>query len=199
MPLNLGTGSIKDFVKFNSKADKWYVGGDQEIGRPIFIADFDNIAIGWLRFREGQAPERCIFPALDREAPKPAEDFKKGFVVTLYSENFFGGAVEFSSTSLHVRNALNEIYADWEWERDQHPGELPVITTAGSETKKDRYGTNFKPIFAITKWMPRPAGLPDKSAVDPADVWQGDLLTPAKPQQLVTPRPAVAEALQTEF
>ena len=62
MPLNLGTGSIKDFVKFNSKSDKWYVGGDQEISRPIFIADFDNIAIGWLRFREGQAPERCIFP-----------------------------------------------------------------------------------------------------------------------------------------
>jgi hypothetical protein len=198
MPLNLGTGGTKDFVKFNSKSDKWYVGGDQEIGRPIFIADFDNIAIGWLRFREGQVPERCIFPALDREAPKPAEDFKKGFVVvTLYSEKFFGGAVEFSSTSLHVRNAVNEIYDTWERERDQHPGELPVIATTGSETKKDRYGTNFKPVFAIVKWVPRPAELPDELPVNPADVWQGDLLTPAKPQ-LVTPRPA-ADALQPEF
>ena len=102
-------------------------------------------------------------------------------------------------TSLHVRNAVNEIYDSWERERDQHPGELPVIATTGSEPMKDKYGTNYKPKFAITKWVPRPAGLPDKSAVDLADVWQGDLLTPAKPQQLARPRPAVAEALQTEF
>jgi hypothetical protein len=120
-------------VKYNSKSDKWSVGGDQEIYRPTFVADPLNIAIGWLRFREGQAPERCIFPSLDCEAPKPSEDYKKGFVLALFSEKFFGGVVEFSSTSMHVRNAVSELYDAWEAQRDEHPGELPVVACTGSQ------------------------------------------------------------------
>ena len=53
--LNIGaTGSIKPYVKFNAKADKWFAKGetgDLEIGRPTFVADLANIATGWLRFR----------------------------------------------------------------------------------------------------------------------------------------------------
>ena len=67
--LNIGaSGSIKPYAKYNSKADKWFVRGDEgdvEIGRPTFVADFANIRTGWLRFREGQAPERVI----DLESP----------------------------------------------------------------------------------------------------------------------------------
>ena len=54
MSLNLGmSGDFKPYVKFNAKADKWFVpgeNGDQEIGRPTFVADFRNIATGWLLF-----------------------------------------------------------------------------------------------------------------------------------------------------
>ena len=61
MPLNIGSGNSKPFVKYNSKADKWFFPGDQEIGRPTFLVDFDNIATGYLRkaypFRSGHA--RC--------------------------------------------------------------------------------------------------------------------------------------------
>ena len=67
--LNIGgSGIAKPFVKFNAKADKWFVrspeGGDQEIARPTFLLDLKNIRTGWLRFREGQAPERVIDPSL---------------------------------------------------------------------------------------------------------------------------------------
>ena len=52
MPLNIGaSGSIKPYAKYNSKADKWFTRGDEgdvEIGRPTFVADFANIATGWL-------------------------------------------------------------------------------------------------------------------------------------------------------
>lgn len=198
MPLNLGTGSTKDFVKFNSKADKWYFGSEQEIGRPTFVADLANIVTGWFQFREGQAPERRIDPSLDRAAPSPGEGFKRGFIMMVYSESYFGGAAEFSSASAHVGAAIRGLFDTWEKQRDEHPEQLPVVACTGSETKKDRYGTNFKPIFTIVKWVPRPADLPDESPVDRGDVWQGDLLAKPRPQ-LATPRPAVAEALQTEF
>jgi hypothetical protein len=96
MSLNIGgSGIIKPYVKYNAKADKWFVrspeGGDMEIARPMFLLDLKNIRTGWLRFREGQAPERIIDPSLDRTAPSPGEDFKRGFVVSAFSQKFFGG------------------------------------------------------------------------------------------------------------
>ena len=81
MPLNIGaTGSIEPYVKFNAKADKWFAKGetgDVEIGRPTFIADLPNIATGWLRFLEGQAPERVMDTSLDRAAPSCGSAWKK--------------------------------------------------------------------------------------------------------------------------
>ena len=52
--LNIGAdGSFKPYVKYNAKADKWFVpseGDDLEIDRPTFAADFANIRTGWLCF-----------------------------------------------------------------------------------------------------------------------------------------------------
>jgi hypothetical protein len=203
MPLNIGTGNFRDYVKYNSKSDKWYVradGGDQEIDRPTFVADLANIATGWLRFREGQAPERRIDPSLDRMSPAPSGDHKRGFMLLVYSQQFFGGAVEFSSASAHVGRAVCELHLTWEAGRDAHPGELPVVACTGSQAQKDRYGTNYRPIFAIVKWVQRPDALPDASPVDPADVWRGDLPAVAKPRPVLTTPQRVADlALQTEF
>jgi hypothetical protein len=46
--LNIGaTGSLKPYVKFNAKADKWFAkgeAGDAEIGRPTFLADLAGLA-----------------------------------------------------------------------------------------------------------------------------------------------------------
>ena len=66
---------------------------------------------------------------------------------------------------------------------------------------RDKYGVNYRPRFAIVKWTPRPAELPDESPIDPADVWQGDLLTAAKPlpQLAMPPRRVAQSELQTEF
>ena len=100
MPLNIGaSGSIKPYVKFNAKADKWFAkgeNGDVEIARPTFIADLPNIATGWLRFLEGQAPERVMDTSLDRAAPNPGNGFKRGFMLAVYSQKFFGGFAELS-------------------------------------------------------------------------------------------------------
>jgi hypothetical protein len=188
MGLNIGgSGTIKPYVKYNAKADKWFVrspeGGDQEITRPTFLLDLKNISTGWLRFREGQAPERMIDPSLDRAAPSPGEDFKRGFVVAAYSPKFFGGAVEFSSASIHLSNAIRE-----------HRGKVPVVSCSGSEPMKDKYGTNYRPKLDIVKWVDRPDDLPDESPVEEADVWKG-AAPAAKPAQHVPP-PAAKPAAE---
>lgn len=189
--LNIGGSStLKAYAKYNSKADKWFIrgdGGDVEIARPTFLADLGNIATGWLRFREGEAPERLIDPALDRAAPSPGEGFKRGFVLGVYSKNFFGGAVELSSGSIHMGNSIREVYRAFEEQRVAHAGMLPVIVCTGSEAMKDKHGVNYRPKFELVKWAPRPAELPDASPVEAHEVWVAAPLAQGAP---AAPRPA---------
>ena len=205
--LNIGaSGSIKPYAKYNSKADKWFTRGDDgdiEIGRPTFVADFANIRTGWMRFREGQAPEKVIDPSFDHIAPNPGEGFKRGFVLAVYSSKFFGGAVELASASIHMGNAIRELYQAYDEQRGSHPGQLPVIACDGSEAMKDKHGTNYKPKLEIVKWVDRPAELPDESPVDAADVWQGDSSAATKLQAThvppPAPKPAADTLMETEF
>lgn len=195
MPLNIGgNGNIRNYVKFNAKADKWFVrgaDGDVEIRRPTFVADLDNIATGWLRFREGQAPERVMDPSLERAAPLPGEDFKRGFVVMAYSPKFFGGLAEFSGASIHLSNAMKDVYAAYEEAKADNPGKLPVVTCTGSQAMKDRYGTNYRPTLEIVQWVDRPEDLPDESPVAATDVWQGSApASTTKPAAQHVPPPA---------
>lgn len=208
MTLNIGaSGTIKPYAKYNSKADKWFAkgdGGDVEVARPTFVADFPNIATGWLRFREGQAPERVMDPSLDKAAPAQDEGFKRGFVVAVFSQKFFGGIAELSSASIHMCNAVREVYQTYTEQKDAHRGQLPVIVCTGSEAMKDKYGTNYKPKFEIAKWVDRPAELPDESPVDPKDVFKGEATSSPRPQQgtPVSPpaaKPATDPLMETEF
>ncbi len=200
MNLNIGgSGTVKPYAKYNAKADKWFVRGpdgeDAEIARPNFVIDFDNIATGWLCFREGQAPERVMDQSLERAAPCPGEGFKRGFVVMAFSPKFFGGVAEFASASIHLSNAIKEVYAQYQAECTGHPGQLPVLSCTGSQAMKDRYGTNYRPTFDIISWVDRPADLVDASPVDPADLWQGEAsASPTRPAPAQHVPPPVASS-----
>lgn len=210
MPLQIGgSGTVKPYVKYNAKADKWFVrspeGGDMEIARPMFLLDLKNIRTGWLRFREGQAPERLIDPSLDRVAPSPGEDFKRGFVVSAFSQKFFGGAVEFSSASIHLSNAVRDLYAAFEEQSGlpENRGKVPVVACTGADPMKDKYGTNYRPRLELVKWADRPAEFPDSSPIEDVDVWKGG--APAQPAAAAHVPPPAARtsardpALETEF
>lgn len=208
MPLNIGaSGTIKPYVKFNAKADKWFVKGEEgdlEIERPTFIADLANIATGWLRFREGEAPERVIDASLDRAAPHPGEGFKRGFVLSVYSQKSFGGLVELSSASIHMGNAIREVYQAFEDSRGNHPGQVPVVACSGSEPMKDKYGTNYRPRLGLVKWVDRPAELPDECPVEASEIWHGDAApkpqaTHVPPPAAAAPRPDTSPALESKF
>lgn len=200
MALNIGgAGAAKNYIKFNAKADKWFRRGDDgevEMPRPTFLADFANIATGWLRFKEGQAPERAMDPSLEHAAPSPGEGFKRGFVLAVYSPRFFGGSAELSSNGIHLCNAVKDLHRLYEEQRGNHAGQLPVIACTGSEAMKDKYGTNYRPKFEIVKWVERPADLPDRSPVEASEIWQGGKAAAPQPKQQAThvPPPAAKPA-----
>lgn len=188
MALNIGGGGdFKPFVKYNAKADKWFTkgkDGDVEIGRPTFLADFKNIQTGWFLFKEGMAPLKVFDTSLDNPAIKPGEEYKRGFVLPVYSPKFFNGVAELSSASIHVCNAVKEVYDAYEQGKGSIIGDqVPVIECSGSTAMKDKFGTNYKPILTLKEWVTRPAGFEGGSGAA---------------QGLVTPprTPALAEAKQ---
>jgi hypothetical protein len=212
MALNIGgSGSTKPYCKYNAKADKWFVrspeGGDKEIPRPTFLIDLKNIRTGWFRFLEGQAPERRIEPSLDQVAPSPGDGFKRGFVVMAFSQKFFGGAVEFGSASIHLSNAIRDIYARFEEDggKTENVGKVPVVTCTGAEPMKDKFGTNYRPKLEVVKWTDRPPELPDASPVADGDVWRPSNTSAQQPSgtsHVPPPQPkpqAPANNYDTEF
>ena len=178
MGLNIGaSGGFKTFIKYNAKAGRWFLrdsDGDKEIPMPLgFVADMDNIATGWMKYQEGQAPQRRFDPDLQTPAPSPGEGFKRGFVMMVFSARFFGGAAEFGGNSIHLANAFKDVYAEWESARGAHTGKLPVITCDAVEPMKDRHGTNYRPKLVIAQWVERPNDLPNVSPVEADEVWRG--------------------------
>lgn len=174
MALNIvkQSGDFDKYVKFNGKSGRWSMkddaGVEQEISPTAFVADFDNIKTGWLYFAAGVAPDKVFDDSLTQPAPKPSEFHKRGFSVRLFSNASFNGVVELSANSMHICNAINEIYEQYEQQKDANPGMLPVVSFKGTTPMKDKHGTNYKPNFAIEKWAPRPAELNDGAAVQQA-------------------------------
>ncbi len=203
MGLNIGaSGGFKTFIKYNAKAGRWFLrdsDGDKEIPMPLgFVADMDNIATGWMKYQEGQAPQRRFDPDLQTPAPSPGEGFKRGFVMMVFSVRFFGGAAEFGGNSIHLANAFKDVYAEWEAGRGANPGKLPVIRCDSVEPMKDKHGTNYRPKLVIAQWVERPNDLPDVIPIEADEVWRGGATqAPARsPAQHVpppaTPAPAAA-------
>lgn len=174
-------GDFDPYVKYNAKAGRWYVKKDDqevEVQNPVFVADFENIKTGWFYFREGAAPEKVYDPSLAETAPKPdrtytdsqgkvRDCFRRGFELKLFSGIHFGGVVELAGASMHLNNAINSLYIEYEEGVKANPGMLPVVRYTGSTPMKDKLGTNYAPIFVIDKWTPRPAELSGKASAAP--------------------------------
>lgn len=171
MGLNITTqgGDFDPYCKYNSKAGRWYFKDGQEeveVQNPVFVADFANIKTGWLLFLEGQAPSNIWDASLTTPAPKPSDKHKRGFEVRLFSKNSFNGVVQLSSSSMHLCNAINDLYVAYEAAPESKKDMLPVVKYTGSTPMKDKMGTNYKPNFVIEKWVTRPAELDGKGSND---------------------------------
>ena len=177
-------GNFTPWVKYNAKAGRWYVKGDNgdvEITNPTFVADFKNIQTGWFYFSAGAAPERVLDPALTQRAEKPnrtftdnkgnvKDAFKRGFMLNLFSKNSFNGVVELSSTAEAICTPIGALYTQYAAAPEASQGKLPVVTVKGANPVTGKHGTNYTPVFEIVKWVDRPAEFEGTETVAQAPV-----------------------------
>ena len=168
MPLNLEPRSSEDFtpyLKFNGKAGRWYTktdtGEEKEVLQLTAIFDLANIKTGWILFAEGQAPDSIWDNGAIASAPSPKH--KRGFAVNVYSPQQIGGLRELSSTSNGAIIAIKELYDAYEKQFDAAKQLVPVVTCESVQAVKSKFGTNYQPVLKITKWVPRPQGMPNQA------------------------------------
>jgi len=195
-------GNFTPWVKFNAKAGRWYVKGDNgdvEVTNPTFVADFQNIKTGWFYFSAGAAPERVLDPALTQRATKPdrtftdkngnvKDCFKRGFMLNCFSNNSFGGVVELSSTAESICTPIGALYGQYSNAPESKTGKLPVVAVKGASPVTGKHGTNYTPLFEIVKWVDRPVE------------FDGMESNHVAPQPVAAPAPApVAASSSSEF
>ena len=159
-------GDFKPYIAYNAKSGKWSMkkdGVDTEVEKPTFVIGFDTIKTGYMYFATGQAPQYAWNPSLSQKIPRPEgvgadgkPNFKEGFAVDLFSNKHFGGVVEFCSSSMIVRDAINVLYTAYEEGKSANPGKLPVVESNGTTKVVGRHGTNYSPNFKITSWVDKP-------------------------------------------
>lgn len=202
-----GEGSFKVFVKFNAKAGRFYTKKDEkdapefEVTNMTAIFDMDNLKTGWFLFAPQQAPSKHYDPGLDQAAPKPGDNYKRGFELDLYSEKNLLGVREFSSTAGVVIEAMNDLYDHWEAGRAANPGKLPVVKCVGVSPITGTHGTNYKPQLEIVAWADRPAELAAPAKAAPAAAKPAPApANHAPPPAASAPAPAPAAAAdEVEF
>lgn len=158
-------GNYDPIAKYNAKAGKWSIRfskeDERDVDSPTFVADFDNVMKGWVLYLEGQAPDEMLVPASEAFPAKPSENHKKTIKLRVFSDSFFEGVAVFAPTSMHALDAIKELYRLYD--EDKKDGKLPVVEFTGSETMRDKMGTNYKPQFKILKWVDRPAAFDEEA------------------------------------
>ena len=175
--LNYGSagGDFLPILKYDARAGRFFrvdkENGEStsvDITRNIkFVADFENVEVGFIMFPPGAAPQFHMVPLGTPLPAKPGPDFKQGvrLLVKLGAES--GGDVrEIASSAAAFLRGIDALHSAYEAGKAANPGKLPVVVCAdtlpiesGSGAKKS---TNYTPVFEITAWAPRPKDLEPK-------------------------------------
>jgi len=174
---------------------------DVSFQQPAFVADLENIQVGWLFFRAGVAPVRALVKIGQPIPPCPLGDYgvdergnaakpKQGFALRVLDGN--RTVREFSSNANAVLGAIDSLHSQYEAAPEKAQGLVPVVQFQGATEVKGKHGSNYTPNFAIIKWVPRPEEL---SAPGSAGAQSVAVSHAASPASLPPPTPQVAKPL----
>lgn len=206
MNASSGGGDFKVYVKYNAKAGRFYTREDKpeaedyEVVNMTAVFDMENLKTGWFLFAPGVAPVKQINEDFMTWGPSPGGDFKQGFELDIFSEKNLGGLREFASTAGAVKEAMNELYDEWEKGKTANPGKLPVVKCEGVIAVTGKHGTNYKPQFQIAAWTDRPKELSGTAANStttqaPASAGKSEAASTAVSQAAAPqPTPAMADS-----
>ena len=178
-----GNGDILPIIKFDAKAGDFikvdraqnasgeWEKNQSEMALPIqIVMDFDNIETGWLSFDSG-APDFRMVKIGEAMPAKPSENFKQAFRVRIYNKDL--GLREFSSQSKLVIKEMDGLHNQFEAERGNNAGKVPVVTVSGTKTvtvNTPQGEGRFKvPEWSVTSWIDRPAGMDGAETATPVE------------------------------
>jgi hypothetical protein len=167
-------GDFLPIIKYDARAgrifrvDRVDVGG-QFTSEPVditssfkAIVDFEHIETGWADFATGGAPDFRLVP-LGTELPaRPSERHKNGIRFMLKLSKDCAGDKpirEIAGTAKAFLSGVEKVFDEYDAQRAQNPGKLPVIVMEGSTPIKsgsgEKQSTNYVPKFKIVAWTPR--------------------------------------------
>lgn len=174
-----GGGNFTPTVKINSKQGRVYrvdrtqgaegwTTDEVEITRDFqFVPDLENLEIGWMFFKAGQAPDLRMVklgdPMADRPAGADAEGkplFKQGVRLLMKLGKTCGGDLrELAATAKSILGPIDKLHDEYLAGVKDRPGQLPVVkmTDMKKIDTKTQHGTNtnFEPVFEIVSWVDR--------------------------------------------
>lgn len=155
--LNLSSGGGSgNYIRFSPQANMWTNNNNEEIQLKKVVFDIDNIKTGWLLLGVG-VRDWVQDESVGKKGPQPSPEHRRGFDITLYNKEI--GSAAWSSNGVGNNISLEQMYKACAAERAANPGKLPVLQYAHSKAEKIGKGTTRIPIFLLTGWVARPAGL----------------------------------------
>src|SRR4051812_39181833 len=173
-----GGGDFTPVLKYDARAGRFFridrvSNGDTFTNEPVempstmrFVADFENIEVGWMLFAAGMAPDYRLVPMGHQMPDRPSPNHKNGvrFMLKLAPDCAGDRPIrEISATSNAFLTATEAVYTRYLDEKDDNPGKLPVLTVDKISPVKSGTGaqssTNYHPTFKISGWSARPKDL----------------------------------------
>lgn len=127
---------------------------DVTMSRPQFALDCGTIQIGWLYFPPGAAPDVSLVPYGQDMPARPTPKHKAGFQVMIWN-GIEPHAREFKSTAGVVVDAIEELWDRFIAAPEAARGMIPVVQLVDIKAIASKRGTNYMPVFTLTKWVER--------------------------------------------
>lgn len=182
-----GSGDIRPILKYDARAGRMFrvdrsqgaSGWESEqvdiTNNATFVADFENIEVGWMMFSAGGRPDFQMVKLGATKPARPTENHREGFRMSVKLGQSCGGDIrELSSNAKAVIGAIDLLHSAYEEGATANPGKLPVVKMTGTRpvktTTPQGTTTNYAPVFEIAKWVDRPADLKPGATAAPASV-----------------------------
>tara|TARA_R110000824_G_scaffold43425_2_gene127110 strand:- start:14 stop:577 length:564 start_codon:yes stop_codon:yes gene_type:complete len=166
MPLDLGGGGFNS-IRWMASTRSW-VSGTEDVALEKAVFDLQNIKLGWVKLYNDIAPEFLWDDNGNRHARPDAEGdenifgkWRRGFEVQVWAPKLFGDDEPrpFMTNATGACMGIQALYVDFEAQRDDNAGKVPLVEYTGAEAAKVGKGNTAIPQLTISKWIDRPDAL----------------------------------------
>jgi hypothetical protein len=167
-------GSSQPLLKYDAKARVFKV-DDKTLTSLTAIFDIERSEVGWIKFADNTTPEFNLVPidALGNGAaypPMPDERdsrgrpaWRRGFRCRVKLSDKLAGSGptlrEWASCALATIRGFDQLHD--QWLAGKQTGKVPVVSCNEFEEEPGQFGSNYRPVFKIEKWIPRPQDMLD--------------------------------------